>query len=381
MNKKRLLFVFGTRPEFIKMAPLIHEAKSRSHFDVITCFTGQHKEMVHNLLEDFDLTIDIDLKLMTENQSLGDFSGRMFQRFGKIVDSANPDLVLVHGDTISAALAAMFSFYSKFRVVHVEAGLRTGDLNAPFPEEFNRRIIALSSSIHLAPTNLNRNNLVNEGISPEDIVVTGNTGVDAQLFIIQKLSVSNEYLEEKKRILSTANKDFSINSKYVLITAHRRESFGKPILSICAGISELSKAFPNIGFVYPVHLNPNIWDPVNKSLSDIPNVFLMPPIDYSTFMFLLKECFCVLSDSGGIQEEAPTFGKKVFVMRDVTERIEALEKGYASLVGTDSSKIYDEVSKWLKMPANKIKLDGSNPFGNGMASDYAMNFIEEKLEV
>lgn len=373
------IFVFGTRPEFIKLAPLINAAREQDTHDVVVCFTGQHREMVENLLYDFSIKIDYDLKLMRPGQSLSDFSARMVKSFGEVLKRESADLVYVHGDTISAALAAQTSFYSRIAVVHVEAGLRTYNLNAPYPEEFNRRVIALAASLHLAPTQLNRANLIKEGIENKAITVTGNTGVDSQMHILDRLKNDPVYKSEKMSELN-AYVDISIlKEKFIVITAHRRESIGTPLRNICDAIRQLSKKHLDYKFIFPVHLNPNIKNEVHGQLKNCKNVILTRPMPYALMQIVLKHCAFAMTDSGGLQEELPTFGKKAFILRDTTERREAIDAGFAELVGTETAMIVKSVNNWLGQSENWKDLSNkNNPFGDGSASHRIIDFIEKR---
>ena len=371
-NKINILIIFGTRPEVIKMAPVILELnkdKYKSKINLKICSTGQHKEMVTPLFKFFKIKIDYNLDLMNRNQNLTQLISNIQIGVQNIFKKYVPNIVLVHGDTSTAMASSIACFISKISVFHVEAGLRTHNLSSPFPEEFNRRIISLSSSFHFAPTILSKNNLINEGIKNKDIIVTGNTVIDALKYTINKISHTSKL---KKIIINRLNEivNFDIQkNKYVLITGHRRENFGQGFLNICNAISILSIKFPNYYFVYPVHLNPNVKEVVYEILSNKKNIKLVNPVEYEYFSILMKESDFILTDSGGIQEEAPSLGKPVLVMRSETERPEGVRAGTILLVSSNTKKIVHNVSelienKILYKKMSKLK----NPYGNGTAS-------------
>jgi UDP-N-acetylglucosamine 2-epimerase (non-hydrolysing) len=365
----KVLIIFGTRPEAIKMAPVYHALNSSNSIEVITCITAQHREMLDQVIQIFDLKIDYDLNLMKKNQSLTDLTALAIVEIEKVINLAKPDLVLVHGDTTTSLAASIVSFYLGKKIGHVEAGLRTNNLQAPFPEEFNRQVSGLISSIHFAPTELSKKNLLKEGKNPNTIFITGNTVIDSLYWVINKL---DNDLRLQNSILGELNKQLDINitsSKYILITGHRRENFGKGFSNIFHAIKELSNDFPELNFIYPVHLNPKVRVPVSEILGDQKNVKLIEPQDYIHFILLLKNCHIVMTDSGGIQEEAPSLGKPVLVLRETTERPEAVEAGTVKLVGSSKENIVNELSKLMNNEDIYNRMANSvNPYGDGLAS-------------
>ena len=374
----KILLTFGTRPEAIKMAPLYHKLKEDNCFEVYLSVTGQHKEMLYSVLDLFLIKPDDDLEIMSGSQDLFDIITLSLNGFKKTIKEIKPDLMLVHGDTSTTMAASMAGFLSGVPVGHVEAGLRTNNLLSPFPEEFNRRIATLSSDIHFAPTIKSKTNLMQEGVSESKIFITGNTVIDSLFWILNKID-SN--MEIKDKIHTRLNKILNFNfcnEKYILITAHRRESFGPGFISICEAIKELSFKNPHINFVYPVHLNPNVQDPVREHLSGIKNISLIPPLDYEAFVILLRNSYFILTDSGGIQEEAPSLGKPVLVLRNTTERPEAVDAGVVKLIGTDKDTIIHEVTSLLNSDQNyQLMSSSSNPYGDGHASAKIINAIKE----
>jgi len=365
------MFVFGTRPEAIKMAPLVLEFKRHPElFDVIVCVTAQHREMLDQVLSLFKITPDIDLDLMKAGQDLYDVTSSVLMGMRDVLKSYSPDIVLVHGDTTTSLAAAMAAYYSGISVGHIEAGLRTHNINSPFPEEFNRQVVGKLADIHFSPTNLSRDNLLNEGVAAPSILITGNTVIDALHWVLAKQEAEPSNTNRiKDKLLGDLGFDFTV-LPFVLITGHRRENFGYGFIQICEAIRDLAKSYPRHHFVYPVHLNPNVRDPVNKILQGIENVHLLRPLDYEPFVYLLNHSYLVLTDSGGIQEEAPSLGKPVLVMRDVTERLEAVEAGTVQLVGAKRDQIFSGVSKLLN--DENYYLDTSRahiPYGDGTACE------------
>lgn len=380
---KKILFIFGTRPEAIKLAPLIRKFKHNSHaLTTRVCTTGQHKEMLDQTLNVFDLKPDIELGLMKAGQNLSELTSEVILKVSNVLHAEVPDLAVVHGDTSTSLSAAMACFYSQVPVAHIEAGLRSFDMNAPFPEEFNRKVVGKLATWHFTPTNQARKNLLIEGLVPDNIFVVGNTVIDALLW-------ASDRLDEESALNSSIKSSFTSllpfdveKSSYILITGHRRENFGTGIEQICNAIESLAARHSTIHFVYPVHLNPKINDPVRKILSGLPNVHLIPPQDYLAFVFLLKHSYIVLTDSGGIQEEAPSLGKPVLVMREVTERPEGVEAGTSVLVGTSQEKITSEVDKLINNSEYYEQVAKiSNPYGNGESSRLIYNYLGEKLEL
>ncbi len=371
-----LLIVFGTRPEALKMIPLIKKLKNESVFETKVCVTAQHRDMLDQVLDTFYIDPDFDLNLMSKNQTLSNLTSKILLGINSVLDSFKPDLVFVHGDTTTTFAISLACFYKKINVAHIEAGLRTYDLYSPWPEEFNRQITSKISKYHFSPTEKSKKNLINENIPNKNIIVTGNT-------IIDTLYLALDLIKQKKLdILYKQNFEFDLAKKTILITAHRRENFGLGISNICNAIYKLSKKFININFVYPVHLNPNIKEIVEKKLSNLHNVFLIEPLAYLEFIFLMNKSSIILTDSGGVQEEAPSLNKPVLVMRDTTERPEAVEFGKVKLVGTNTDLIINEVSKLLEDKLYyKSFLKNANPYGDGTASKQIINFLKEQKNV
>ena len=379
---KTILFVFGTRPEAIKMAPILQLISQKNpNFKTKVCVTAQHREMLDQILDLFQITPDFDLDIMKEKQELIGLSAKILVGMRDIYASLSPDAVIVHGDTTTALISAQAAFFSGIPVGHVEAGLRTYDLQAPFPEEFNRQIISKFANWHFAPTLNSKNNLLSEGIKEEKIYVTGNTVIDALLEIRSKINQNEEWTKKLSTQLEGLCKKEIFNKKYILITGHRRENFGEGFFEICHAIARLSKKFKDINFVYPVHLNPKVQKPVNELLASLNNVILIPPQDYDSFIFLLDRCFAVLTDSGGIQEEAPSLGKPVLVMREKTERPEALNAGTVKLVGANKDRIYKGVEELLNDKNLYRKMsEAHNPYGNGKASKKILKILMKDME-
>ena len=379
---KTILFVFGTRPEAIKMAPILKLISQKNpNFRTKVCVTAQHREMLDQILHLFQITPDFDLDIMKEKQELIGLSAKILVGMRNIYTSLSPDAVIVHGDTTTALIAAQAAFLSGIPVGHVEAGLRTYDLQAPFPEEFNRQIISKFANWHFAPTINSRNNLLSEGIKEEKIYVTGNTVIDALLDIRSKINQNEEWTKKLSIQLESLCKKEIFNKKYILITGHRRENFGEGFFEICHAIARLSKKFKDVYFIYPVHLNPKVQKPVNELLASLSNVILIPPQDYESFIFLLDRCFAVLTDSGGIQEEAPSLGKPVLVMREKTERPEAVNAGTVKLVGAKKDKIYKGVEELLNNSNLYKKMsEAHNPYGNGKASKKILKILMKDME-
>lgn len=379
------MLVFGTRPEAIKMAPLVKEfQKYPEQFKTQVCVTGQHRQMLDQVLEIFDIVPDFDLDIMKQGQDLFDVTSRVMLGMREVLSSAKPDIVLVHGDTTTSTAAALAAFYCQIPVGHVEAGLRTHNIYSPWPEEMNRQITGRIASYHFAPTELSKNNLLKENVEQQQIYITGNTVIDALYWVIKKIKGNGELQSQLSEELKEAGYDVSRNRPLVLITGHRRENFGDGFISICRAIKTLSQKFPDVDFVYPMHLNPNVRKPIKEvfgeNLSNLGNMFFIEPLEYLSFVFLMEKATIVLTDSGGIQEEAPGLGKPVLVMRNTTERPEALEAGTVKLVGTDYDKIVTEVSNLLTDPAYYSSMSQAvNPYGDGMACERIMTILEEKL--
>jgi UDP-N-acetylglucosamine 2-epimerase (non-hydrolysing) len=372
--------VFGTRPEAIKMAPVALALAADPDIEALICITAQHRQMLDQVMRIFELKTDFDLDLMQPGQDLYDVTSRVLVSMRDVLKQAQPDLVLVHGDTTTCFAAALAAFYQNIPVGHVEAGLRTGDLRAPFPEEANRSLVGRLARLHFAPTANSARNLQSENVAGELIHVTGNTVIDALLIAREKvkgLPVENWYetlgAELVQRILRRSG-------RFVLITGHRRENFGQGFIDLCNAIRELAVAHPDWLFVYPVHLNPNVQQPVREVLDGLPNVLLIEPLDYLPFIWLMDQSDLILTDSGGIQEEGPSLGKPVLVMRDVTERPEALEAGTVKLVGTDRQRIVDAVELLLSDEnAYRAMASAANPFGDGHAADKIVAIIKQEF--
>ena len=373
---KKIMLVFGTRPEAIKMAPLVKEfQKHPDRFETLVCVTGQHREMLDQVLRIFEITPDYDLNIMKQGQDLYDVTARVLTGMRDVLKETQPDAVLVHGDTTTSTAAALAAFYQQIPVGHVEAGLRTHKIYSPWPEEMNRQITGRIATFHFAPTPLSRQNLLSEGIKEEQIVVTGNTVIDALYMVVDKIKNNATLTAELQNVLQQAGYDvtrLSGGKKLVLITGHRRENFGDGFIHMCTAIKDLTKKYPDVDFVYPMHLNPNVRKPIHEvfgeDLSHLGNMFFIEPLEYLSFVYLMEKSAIVLTDSGGIQEEAPGLGKPVLVMRDTTERPEALEAGTVKLVGTSYEKIVREVSTLIEDQVCYDKMSKAvNPYGDGMA--------------
>ncbi len=361
---KKILTVFGTRPEAIKMAPLVNALAADNYFDAKVCVTAQHREMLDQVLELFEIKPDFDLDIMKHGQTLNDVTSSILIGLKPVLEEFKPDLVLVHGDTATTFAASLASFYQQIKVGHVEAGLRTGDIYSPWPEEANRKLTSVITNIHFAPTESSKKNLINEGICENKIIVTGNTVIDALFWVRKKLGQESSLFDELSEKFYYINK----NKKLILVTGHRRESFGSGFERICKAIQQIASNNQDIEVVYPVHLNPNVKEPVNRLLKDLKNVFLIEPQDYLPFCYLMERASIILTDSGGIQEEAPSLGKPVLVMRDTTERPEALIAGTVKLVGTNTNEIVDQVGLLLKNIGEYKKMSKAlNPYGDGLA--------------
>ncbi len=373
LNMKKILIVFGTRPEAIKMATVVKEfQKYPEHFKTIVCVTAQHREMLDQVLEIFDIKPDYDLNLMKKGQDLYDITSRVLLGMRDILFEVKPDIALVHGDTTTSSATALAAYYQQIPVGHIEAGLRTRNIYSPWPEEINRQITGRIATYNFAPTPLSKQNLLEEAISEGTITVTGNTVIDA-LFMASNKIKSDQALEtDIKKILQKELKskmEGILSSKYILITGHRRENFGEGFINICKSIRDIAYKHPEINLIYPVHLNPNVQKPVNKLLKDLDNVHLIKPLSYLPFIYLMEHSYFVLTDSGGIQEEAPSFGKPVLVMRDTTERPEAVDAGTVKLVGTNKEDIISESLKLLSDKKYYEKMSKAhNPYGEGKAS-------------
>jgi UDP-N-acetylglucosamine 2-epimerase (non-hydrolysing) len=383
MIKKKVLLVFGTRPEAIKMAPLVKAFEKETSIISKVCVTAQHREMLDQVLELFDIKPDYDLNLMKPGQDLYDITSNVLLGLKDVLSDFNPDVVLVHGDTTTTSAASLSAFYQQIKVGHVEAGLRTHDIYSPFPEEVNRQITGVLASYHFAPTTTSRDNLLKENKDEKNIIVTGNTVIDALFLALEKIK-NNSELENKiiQDIESSfKNSQFSIlNSQFILVTGHRRENHGQGFINICEALKTIAINNPNIDIVYPVHLNPNVQKPVKEILSNISNVHLIEPLQYEQFIYLMDKSYFIITDSGGVQEEAPSLGKPVLVMRDTTERPEAVEAGTVKLVGTHTETIIKEAQKLLDDTIEYEKMSKAhNPYGDGKACQKIVNFLLNSL--
>lgn len=378
LPKKKVLAVFGTRPEAIKMAPVVLRLKEHSdRIGIRVCVTGQHRQMLDQVLDTFGITPDHDLNLMKPGQDLSALTGNILHELQPVLQSEKPDFVLVHGDTTTAFASSLAAFYGRVPLAHVEAGLRTGNINSPWPEEMNRKLVGVMAALHFAPTETARRNLLAESVPASQVLVTGNTVIDALFEVrrrIEQDSAMKRSLEERFRFLAPSYKT-------ILVTGHRRESFGQGMRDLCAGLLEVLHANPDVQVCYPVHLNPQVQAPVNELLGKAPadvrgRIHLIAPVDYVPFVYLMTRAYVIVTDSGGIQEEAPSLGKPVLVTRDTTERPEAVEAGTARLVGTDREKIAAEISLLVKDPGEYTRRSGiQNPYGDG----YAAERIAERL--
>ncbi|MEM9828822.1 MAG: UDP-N-acetylglucosamine 2-epimerase (non-hydrolyzing) [Planctomycetota bacterium] len=386
----RPLIIVGTRPEAIKMAPVILQAKAHRWVQPIVCRTGQHREMLDQVLGYFEIQPDVELDVMTPGQSLSKLSAKLIDAIDDVIGAHHPDAVVVQGDTTSVMAASMVAFFHRLPIVHVEAGLRTGDLAAPWPEEFNRRVAGMISTLHCAPTVRSADALRREGIPDADIQVTGNTVIDALLDAVDRERADPEkHLQTFPMFAPTALSSGgtavpTATGGRVLITGHRRENFGDGMIRLCRAIERLSKQHPDVSFLYPVHLNPKVQQPVHERLGPLPNVHLVPPANYAEFVWLMDQADVVVTDSGGVQEEAPSLGATVLVTRDKTERPEAVEAGLAELVGTDEDKIVDRVTAALRKrqtPSSDTRRQAvvNNPYGDGQAAKRIVNWMVERL--
>jgi len=365
---KKILIVFGTRPEAIKMAPLVKEfQKYPTKFETRVCVTAQHRQMLDQVLSIFDITPDFDLDIMAPNQDLFDITAKVLMGLKNVFKEYLPDIVLVHGDTTTSMATSLAAFYQKVKVGHIEAGLRTYNLQSPWPEEMNRQVTDRICDFYFAPTEQAKQNLLSENIAPDKIIVTGNTVIDALLMAIQLIETRDGL--EYKISDEIQQKGYSIaDRKFILVTGHRRENFGEGFLNICKALKEIALSKPEFDIVYPVHLNPNVQKPVFDLLGKIPNIYLIAPLDYLPFVYLMQHSYIILTDSGGIQEEAPTLGKPVLVMRDTTERPEAVNAGTAKIVGTNYKNIVDEVFELINNIESYNKMAAMhNPYGDGKA--------------
>ena len=386
---KKILLVFGTRPCAIKMCPLVKEfEKYTDLFDIKVCVTAQHREMLDQVLDLFEIVPDYDLDIMKRNQDLYDITSKVLLGLREVLTKEKPDIVFVHGDTTTTLGASLAAFYKKIPVAHIEAGLRTNNIYSPWPEEANRQLTTQIATYNFAPTELSRENLLKENVKENSIFVTGNTVIDALFRVLKKIDQDeNLKFDVLKQINESAdNKDFIKNTlinngkKFILVTGHRRENFGKGFENICSALKQIALSNKEIEIIYPIHLNPNVRKPVNEILSDISNINLIEPLNYTSFVYLMSKSYIILTDSGGIQEEAPSLGKPVLVLRDTTERPEAVKAGTVEIVGTDKDKITKETQKLL---SNKLEYEkmskAHNPYGDGKACERIIEFLTTKL--
>lgn len=375
---KKILFVFGTRPEAIKMAPVIKAFKDEKIFDTKVCVTGQHRQMLDQVLDIFDIKPDYDLNIMELGQDLFDITSNVLSGMKNILSEYSPDLVLVHGDTSTTSATAIAAFYQKIKVGHVEAGLRTGNIYSPWPEEVNRQISGVIANYHFAPTTTSMKNLLKENKNKESILVTGNTVIDALFLVLDKIEKDAKL---KNKILKSISDQYKFNSdrKIILVTGHRRENFGEGFTNICKALKIIADNNHDVDIVYPVHLNPNVQKPVKNILSNSKNIYLIDPLSYENFIYLMSRSYFIITDSGGVQEEAPSLGKPVLVLRNTTERPEAVEAGTVKLVGTNFEAIVNESQKFLDNEKEYKKMSKAhNPYGDGSASKRIVNFFKTK---
>lgn len=381
---KKIMLVFGTRPEAIKMAPLVKEfQKQPEQVETVVCVTGQHREMLGQVLRIFDIHPDYDLNIMKQGQDLYDVTAHVLTGLRDVLKEVKPDVVLVHGDTTTSTASALAAFYQQILVAHIEAGLRTHNIYSPWPEEMNRLLTGRLATYHFSPTPLSRNNLIKESVDDRNIIVTGNTVIDALYWVVDKIKNDKVLDSELVKVLVKAGYDVNrLNGgkKLVLITGHRRENFGDGFIHMCTAIKDLTRKYPDVDFVYPMHLNPNVRKPIHEvfgeDLSGLGNMFFIEPLEYLSFVYLMEKSTIVLTDSGGIQEEAPGLGKPVLVMRDTTERPEALDAGTVKLVGTDYDRIVNEVSVLIDDKVAYEKMSKAvNPYGDGLACKRIVNAL------
>ncbi|WP_457787450.1 non-hydrolyzing UDP-N-acetylglucosamine 2-epimerase [Pseudomonas sp. PL-6] len=370
----KTLCVFGTRPEAIKMAPLALALQDDPRFEAKVCVTGQHRQMLDQVLDLFELVPDFDLNIMKPGQDLTDVTSSILLGMREVLASFKPDVVLVHGDTATTFAASVAAYYQQIPVAHVEAGLRTGNIYSPWPEEGNRKLTGALATLHFAPTDTSRGNLLREGVDPDSILVTGNTVIDALLQVVAKLDTDGALQTQFASRFPFLHPD----RKLILVTGHRRESFGDGFERICQALAETAQRFPEVEIVYPVHLNPNVREPVNRLLAGIDNVHLIEPLDYLPFVYLMNQAYLILTDSGGIQEEAPSLGKPVLVMRDTTERPEAVEAGTVKLVGTDVAAITSAITTLVTDEAAYCQMSfAHNPYGDGKACQRILESLSQ----
>lgn len=376
---KKILIVFGTRPEAIKMAPLVKAFKSDTiNFTTKVCVTGQHREMLDQVLRLFEIQPDFDLNIMKSGQDLYDVTSKVITGMRDVLNNFSPDILFVHGDTTTSTMAALAAFYKQIPVAHVEAGLRTNNIYSPWPEELNRQITSRIAEYNFAPTEVSKQNLLKDNVQENKIVVTGNTVIDALQLVLKQISEDVALAESIKDDLNTklGEKIDLENEKIILVTGHRRENFGQGFLNICKALSDISNSFPEYKIIYPVHLNPNVQKPVYDILAENKNIYLIDPLEYLPFVFLMSKSYIILTDSGGIQEEAPGLGKPVLVMRDTTERPEAVDAGTVRLVGANVETIFENVSELINNQETYLKMSKAhNPYGDGNACQRIINHL------
>jgi len=376
---KKVMLVFGTRPEAIKMAPLVKEFQKSSDFETVVCVTAQHRQMLDQVLNLFDITPEYDLDVMKPGQDLYEVTSNILLGLKPVFAEAKPDIVLVHGDTATTMATSIAAFYQQIAVGHIEAGLRTHNIYSPWPEEGNRQVTGRLATYHFAPTNESRANLLKENVDDSHVIVTGNTVIDALLSVVSKIESDKALDQTLAAIVSEKGYVIDKSKRLILVTGHRRENFGQGFLNICEGLKSLALEYPDVDIVYPVHLNPNVQKPVNEILSEVDNIFLIEPLDYEPFVYMMYNSYFILTDSGGIQEEAPSLGKPVLVMRDTTERPEALAAGTVKLVGTDKDKIINECKTLLdNEEAYKAMSKSHNPYGDGKACERIVSYLKGK---
>jgi UDP-N-acetylglucosamine 2-epimerase (non-hydrolysing) len=379
---KKILIVFGTRPEAIKLAPLVKEfEKHAEYFETRVCVTAQHRRMLDQVLDIFDINVDYDLDIMQHDQDLYDVTSRVLLKMRKIIRDFNPDMVLVQGDTTTTFATSLASFYEKISIGHIEAGLRTGNIYSPWPEEMNRKLTSCIASFHFPPTETSKQNLLNEGIDSKKLFVTGNTVIDALFMVIEKIRKDKILSKSIKEVVKKKGYNVSEKRKLILVTGHRRENFGEGFINICEALKEIAIKYESFDILYPVHLNPNVQKPVYNILSGLKNVFLIEPIDYLPFVYLMTNSYIIITDSGGIQEEAPSLGKPVLVMRHTTERPEAVDAGTVKIVGTDKDNIVKETGLLIENQKTYDNMSRAhNPYGDGKSCKRILKIIKKELK-
>ena len=379
---RKVLLVFGTRPEAIKMAPLVKEfQKDTLNFETKVCVTAQHREMLDQVLDLFEIVPEYDLNLMKPGQDLYDITSNVLSGMKDALSDFKPNVVLVHGDTTTTSAASLSAFYQQIKIGHVEAGLRTGDLMSPWPEEANRQITGVLANYHFAPTSTSQENLLRENKNKDSVVVTGNTVIDALFLALDKIKNDNNLKNQIVKQISDSNYQIVNDKKIILVTGHRRENHGQGFINICEALKTIAVNNPDIDIVYPVHLNPNVQKPVKEILSNISNIYLIEPLQYEQFIYMMDKSYFIITDSGGVQEEAPSLGKPVLVMRDTTERPEALEAGTVKLVGTDTKLIIKEAQKLIEDKIEYEKMSKAhNPYGEGKACEKIVDFFKLRMD-